>query len=175
MVLVTVVSRVADIVRDWCYQALTTVTTRVQLRAMSYRPSSNPPVTAWARHLDKVMREQGWSRVRLFEEIAPEMGWAPKSRSAMLPLLEDREPTEAQAQILARHFGEPPVTNEPAPDKEGTGSTAEIVAAIREQTMAMRELVEELRLSRAEQVGMNEGLVAVAAQVARVLEARVGN
>lgn len=73
---------------------------------MSYRPSSAPLATAWARHLDKVMRAEAWSRVRLFEEVGAELGYAPKSRSAFLPLLADKEPTETQAAILrARSCG----------------------------------------------------------------------
>jgi hypothetical protein len=106
---------------------------------MSYRPSSNPPVTRWARHLDTVMRERQWSRVRLFEEIAPDMGWSPKSRSAMLPLLEDREPTPAQADVLARHFGEPPESQEPPADSAHTeaGGSLALAAAIDRQSAAM--------------------------------------
>jgi transcriptional regulator with XRE-family HTH domain len=51
----------------------------------------------------------------------------------------------------------------------------DVAEAIRAQTEAMLLLVEELRQTREEQVGMNEGLVAVAAQVAKVIEAREGN
>jgi hypothetical protein len=143
---------------------------------MTYRASANEPMTRWARHLDAVMRERGWSRVRLFEEVGAELGYAPKSRSAMLPLLADKEPTPAQAAVLRRHFGEPPL-DDPAASSAHTeaAGSSDLAAAIREQTAAMLELVAELRLSRAEQVGMNEGLVAVAAQVAKVLEARADN
>jgi hypothetical protein len=103
---------------------------------MSYRPSSNPPVTAWARHLDGVMRERGWSRVRLFEEIGAEMGWSPKSRSAMLPLLEDREPTPAQAEVLARHFGQPEPNDSPEAAHTISGESL-LAAAIDRQSAAM--------------------------------------
>lgn len=148
---------------------------------MSYRPSASPPVTRWALHLDGVMRERGWSRVRLFEEVGGELGYSPKSRSGFLPLLADKEPTAAQADVLRRHFGEPPELQEPAPDSRahGEGAGSELVEAIRlqtaallEQTTAMRELVAEIRAQSAQQVGMNEGLAAIAAQVVRVLEAR---
>lgn len=105
-----------------------------------YRASKNPPTTAWARHLDKVMRDRDWSRVQLFEDIGPDLGYAPKSRSAILPLLEDKEPTPSQAGILAARFGAPPPEVAPAP----TGATetpADLVAAIHAQTEAINALV----------------------------------
>jgi hypothetical protein len=112
---------------------------------MSYRPSSNPPVTAWARHLDTVMRERGWSRVRLFEEIGAEMGWSPKSRSAMLPLLEDREPTPAQAEVLARHFGQPEPQESPEAAHTISGDSL-VAAAIDRQTAAIEAQTRMLAL-----------------------------
>jgi hypothetical protein len=112
---------------------------------MSYRPSSNPPVTAWARHLDTVMRERGWSRVRLFEEIGAEMGWSPKSRSAMLPLLEDREPTPAQADVLARHFGQPEPQESPEAAHTISGDSL-VAAAIDRQTAAIEAQTRMLAL-----------------------------
>jgi hypothetical protein len=92
------------------------------------------------------MRERGWSRVRLFEEIGAELGYAAKSRSGFLPLLSDREPTEAQAAVLRRHFGEPAPTDDSA---SGThtpeaGSLAELVEAMRAQTEAITRLVATL-------------------------------
>lgn len=106
---------------------------------MTYRPSANEPATAWARHLDAVMRERGWSRVRLFEEVGAELGYAPKSRSGFLPLLADREPTPAQADVLRRHFGEPAAIPEPESGKHtpDSGSIAELVAELRMQNALM--------------------------------------
>lgn len=116
-----------------------------KMARVPYRPPSHPPETAWARHLDAVMRERGWSRVRLFEEVGGALGYAAKSRSAMLPLLVDREPTPAQAAVLERHFGTPdPIPAAPPPVDTGS----DVAAAIREQTAVFRELIQELRLSR---------------------------
>lgn len=115
-----------------------------------YRPSSNPPQTAWARHLDKVMRENSWSRVILFEKVGAELGYGPKSRSALLPLLVDKDPTDAQAAVLRRHFGEPAAEmQDPAGAKE---SGDPLIAALNAQTAAISALVAELALSRAAQV-----------------------
>jgi hypothetical protein len=123
---------------------------------MSYRPSANPPTTAWARHLDAVMRERGWSRVRLFEEVGAELGYAPKSRSAMLPILEDREPTPAQADVLRRHFGDPTPIDDPASaSTPEAGSLAE----------ALRNLATELRLAREEREQGEARLRALEAEV----------
>jgi hypothetical protein len=121
---------------------------------MSYRPSARPPVTPWARHLDQVMRDRGWSRVRLFEEVGGELGYSPKSRSGFLPLLEDREPTAAQADVLRRHFGEPQ-PQEPAPDSahtEGAGSLAAAILELTAELKAAREAREayEVRLRAVE-------------------------
>jgi hypothetical protein len=112
---------------------------RCTLGTMSYRPSANPPVTAWARHLDGVMRDKGWSRVRLFEEIGAELGYSPKSRSGFLPLLEDKEPTAAQADVLRRHFGDPAPMEDPAPDRTPEAGSSDLAAAIRELTTELRE------------------------------------
>lgn len=81
---------------------------------MAYRASSIEPKTRWARHLDQVMRTNDWSRVRLFEEVGPEMGYGSKSRSAILPLLDATNPTPEQARVLRKHFGDP-LEVEPSP------------------------------------------------------------
>ncbi len=119
-----------------------------------YRASTNPPKTAWARHLDQVMRDRGWSRVRLFEEVGEELGYGAKSRSGFLTLLVDREPTPPQAAVLARHFGEPEAgaVSEPSPEPS-------LAAAI-------SELAAELRAAREERQATEERLRALEAAVA---------
>lgn len=120
---------------------------------MSYRPSANPPRTAWARHLDQVMRERGWSRVRLFEEIGAELGYSPKSRSALLPVLEDKEPTPAQVAVLTRHFGEPTPDTTPTPTGDDLSLAAAILALTAELAEARRERAETAaKLARIEAV-----------------------
>lgn len=105
------------------------------------------------------MQERGWSRVRLFEEVGAELGYAPKSRSALLPLLIDKEPTPEQKIVLARHFGEPPnVAPEPA---TATEQPDPLVAAIDRQT-AMLERVLNAILTRLPPTEDPETLAALA-------------
>lgn len=113
---------------------------------MAYRASKTEPATRWARHLDAVLRKRDWSRVRMFEEVGPAMGLGAKSRSAFLPLLEDREPDAPQAAVLRAHFGEPPEADEPAPtETQAMSSNADLVAAIREQTAAINAQTQMLQ------------------------------
>ena len=125
---------------------------------MPYRPPTHPPETAWARHLDAVRKTNGWSQVRLFEEIGPDLGYAPKSRSAILPLLWNREPDEAQAAVLRRHFGDPPAELDRPPAPEPT------LAA------ALSALGEELRAARQERAAMEDRLLGLEATVRLLTE-----
>ena len=129
---------------------------------MPYRPPSHPPETAWARHLDSIRRERGWSVVRLFEEVGADLGYAPKSRSAILPLLWNREPDAAQAAVLRRRFGDPPADLAPA-----TAPTPDLAAAI-------AALTDELRLSRVERESTEARLRAVEAELQSLRETRAG-
>lgn len=108
--------------------------TGVQNADRMYRHPTKPPVTAWARHLDQVMRDRAWSQTQFFEAVGPAMGYSPKSRSAVLGLLIDKEPNAAQARVLRELFGEPaeaPVA-EPTPSRDDL-----LAAAIDRQTAAM--------------------------------------
>lgn len=105
-----------------------------------YRASTNPPITAWARHLDQVMRAKDWSRVRLFEEVGAELGYKPKSRTAFLKFLEDREPNATQAAIFRKHFGDPTADLAPAPTG-ATDTPDPLIAALTAQTAAIERLV----------------------------------
>lgn len=100
------------------------------------------------------MRDRGWSRVRLFEEVGAELGYSAKSRSAMLPLLIDKEPDETQAAVLRKHFGEP----EPVAVSEST--TEPSLAA------AIMLLVDELQAARVERQVTEERLRSLEAAVA---------
>jgi hypothetical protein len=133
---------------------------------MGYRPPSAAPLTPWARHLDRVMREQGWSRVRLFEEVGAELGYGPKSRSGFLPLLVDREPTPQQALVLARRFGEP---DEPEP--VASPATSDTQAGLDALAAAVTALVEELRVDRQERTGLRETVLHNSQQVADLNQA----
>lgn len=134
---------------------------------MGYRPPSAAPVTPWARHLDKVMREQGWSRVRLFEEVGAELGYGPKSRSGFLPLLIDREPTPQQAAILAKRFGEP----EAQPDPVAGSAGSDTPAGLADLSAAVMALVEELRVDRQERTGLRETVLHNRQQIADLNQA----
>jgi hypothetical protein len=94
------------------------------------------------------MRERGWSRVRLFEEVGAELGYAAKSRSAFLPLLADREPTPAQAAVLTARFGAPDTEKEPGPSEEA-GLLVAMTAAINAQAeafVALRMVILDARV-----------------------------
>jgi hypothetical protein len=122
---------------------------------MAYRASAVQPKTAWARHLDEVMRTNDWSRVRLFEEVRADLGLGPKSRSAFLTFLDRREPKPHEAEVLAKHFGWPPVES----DGLDVPIDGDVVSAI-------RELTAELRLLREAQT---EAPAATAALVAQAI------
>lgn len=75
-----------------------------------YRPPTWTPSTPWARRLDAVMRERDWSKVELFEELGADLGYRPKSRTALYPLLRDKEPSptqEAKNIAWVAHLSEP--------------------------------------------------------------------
>lgn len=102
-----------------------------------YRPPSFAPRTAWARHIDAVHRERGWSQTKGFEVVGPKLKYSPKSRTGRVRkfMTGEVEPTEAEAKVLAEVYGWPheeQVTEAPAPD----------LAA------ALTLLVEELRAMR---------------------------
>lgn len=85
-----------------------------------YRPSSTEPQGKWALAIDKKRRELDMSQTRAFEALAEALGYKPKSRSAVLPLLlGPKQPTDAQAKVLAEWLGYWPADVQPG---EGGGS-----------------------------------------------------
>jgi hypothetical protein len=109
---------------------------------MAYRASTAEPKTAWARHLDQVRRDRGWSATAMFEVVGSDLGLGKKSRSAFLPFLEDREPDAEQAAVLARHFGWPPAEPappEPPPTLDPIAVMAAHTKALEAQTKAIQE------------------------------------
>jgi hypothetical protein len=91
---------------------------------------------------------------------------SPKSRAVYVHLdMGDRQPKPDEAEILASVFGWPDEDAEAAPES----GEAALVAAI-------RELVEELRLSRLEQAQWNKGVQDVLAVIgARVSASPTGD
>jgi hypothetical protein len=110
------------------------------------------------------MRDRGWSRVRLFEEVGAELGYAPKSRSAILPFLEDKEPPPAVAAVFRRHFGDPPAEPEPVVVESPPADLATAILA----------LTDELRERRQERVEQEARLRALEAEV-RSLREQLGD
>lgn len=140
-----------------------------------YRPPSKPPVTAWARHLDQVMRERAWSQTRLFEEVGRDLGYSPKSRTGFLPLLVDKEPSAAQVRVLEQHFGAPdPIEHAP----ERGASLPDVVAlvqamtdALRAQTQALADLRVDLATARESASQEREAMTQLLAGLGERLEA----
>lgn len=104
-------------------------------RHRHYRVPTRPLATAWARHLDAVMRERDLSQTNVFGLVADELGLAPTSRTALRDLFSDKTPDERQAAALRRHFGEPPAEPEP-PAPAGDA----LVESVQEQTKTIGEL-----------------------------------
>lgn len=125
-----------------------------------YRHPTKPPVTAWARHLDQVMRDRAWSQTQFFEAVGPAMGYSPKSRSAVLGLLIDKEPSEAQARVLRDLFGEP--SAELAPITAPAGDPIALAldrnsAALEAQAVAFTRLAESIDRAASGVVGTVSG------------------
>ena len=133
-----------------------------------YRPPSSEPQGRWAKHIHAKRREWGWSQTRGFEAVREGLGLGPKSRAAYITLDQGpRVPTTGEEQALAAVYGYPP---EVAPEPlEATQTPDSLVTALRAQTAAIRELVEEMRLARAEDLVSREALMtALGAALSRV-------
>ena len=104
----------------------------------TYHQPSKAPETAWARHIDRFMRREGWSQTRAFRAARQALGLAQDSRSAFLPYLVGREPDEDQAKALATVFGWPDPEEELKPP---AGPTDPLIAALSRQAAAIEQLV----------------------------------
>lgn len=104
-----------------------------------YRPSSKPLATAWALHLDAVMRERDLSQTNVFELVREELGYGAKSRSALLGVFSDEPPDERQAEALRRHFGEPSVGPTQTTPAELSLHERAVLAAERQAAAAERQ------------------------------------
>jgi hypothetical protein len=135
-----------------------------------YRPSSKPPQTAWARHLDGVRRERDWSATQLFEYVQGPLGLSPKSRSGILPMLSDTEPNERQAAVLATLFGAPEPEAKPEPEP---GLATALLELARTNAAMVAEL-SALRQERTETADRVEALERAVQQLAAQLAGRAG-
>lgn len=141
---------------------------------MGYRPSSHPPLTRWARHIDSVKRERGWSATRAFEEARTALGLGPKSRAGYLPFEGGREPTAEQAVALASVFGWPP--EEAAPPPTGEADLRDLIAeqtkALTRQAEAMERLAAALEETADERLVSGQATALFLGVLARVLAPR---
>jgi hypothetical protein len=96
------------------------------------------------------MREKGWSRVRLFEEVGAELGYSPKSRSAFLPLLVDKQPSAREAAILIKHFGTPEERPEPEPQPDLAAAVLALATELRAWREERESIEERLRAAESE-------------------------
>jgi hypothetical protein len=123
---------------------------------MSYRPSSKPPETDWARHLDQVRKDHDWSATQLFKAVREELHLGPDSRSTFVADLH-HDPKPHWKPGLVKLFGEPPPTPAPVVVEEPP-SLAE----------ALMALTEELRLSRESRADLERRLAALEPVVSRL-------
>ena len=134
-----------------------------------YRPPSKEPKGRWARHIHAVRRERGWSAQRGFEAVHEGLGLSPKSRAAYLPFESgERTPTPTEEAALAAVYGWPPESPTEALEATESGDTgmAALIAAIRDQTAAMVDLVNELQAARGLSPEVRERVAALEAYAA---------
>jgi hypothetical protein len=100
------------------------------------------------------MRERDLSQTQMFEIVGAELELGPKSRTAFRAFLQRREPTDDQAAILRKHFGEPPpqLTPEPEPQPDLLSAINALVKALdadREERQALTRAIAALAQSLA--------------------------
>lgn len=92
-------------------------------------------------------KERGLSQTQAFEALRVDLNLGPRSRASYRAIdMGERPPTPREAEVLVRYFGSSP---DDVPDiPEDADVPASLVDALKDQTQALRALVEELRLSR---------------------------
>lgn len=127
-----------------------------------YRPPSRPPKGAWARHLHQRRRERNLSQAQAFELVFEGLKLSKRSRAVYAAIdMGDRQPRADEAEYLASVFGWPPEDDVPSAGS-GDGISSDSAALI----AAIRSLVEEMRLSRAQQDESTQALLEAVAAVA---------
>lgn len=108
-----------------------------------YRPPSREPRGTWARAIHEKRRRDGISQTGGFEVLGPRLGLGPKSRQSYINLdMGDREPTAAEAAVLAEWLGGYPVDN-PSAGVEAN-APADLILALTAQTTAINRLIDRL-------------------------------
>jgi hypothetical protein len=109
-----------------------------------YRPPSTEPRGKWAKRIHEKRRAEGLSQTGAFELLGERLGFGPKSRFSYVALdMGTREPTEAEAKVLAAWLGGYPTDS--APDPATTTQPADaLVAVLTRQAEAIEALVERL-------------------------------
>ena len=78
----------------------------MRVRMSGYRPPSTEPRGKWARAIHAKRRSDGISQTGAFEVLGERLGLGPKSRAAYVAIdLGLRQPTEAEAAVLAEWLG----------------------------------------------------------------------
>jgi hypothetical protein len=123
-----------------------------------YRPPATAPRGRWAQFLHQMRRERDWNQTQAFEALGPGLGLGLKSRASYLALdAGSRSPRPQEAEFLVKFFGREPddmPPAEPAPDP--------IMAALAEQTAAIKTLVAAMDADREERRALVRALSALA-------------
>lgn len=113
------------------------------LRVPGYRPPSTEPRGKWAKRIHEKRRAEGLSQTGAFELLRERLGYGPKSRFSYVALdMGTREPTDAEAKVLAEWLGGYP--DDMADSGDATTATSELAALVQ----SINALVEEMRAAR---------------------------
>ena len=96
-----------------------------------YRPPSTEPRGKWARAIHRKRRADGLSQQAAFEVLAERLGFSLKSRAAYVALdMGTRQPTEAEAIVLADWLGGYPDDEPMAASGHDTPDVAALLARV---------------------------------------------
>jgi hypothetical protein len=140
---------------------------------VSYRRPTKSLGGAWARHIDKWLREHDWSVNHAFEQWHDELGLGERSRASWVKVVSgERPPNERQAKFLVSVMGEPEAGTEQA-SSEGGGDAATLLAAFRDALLEQTRALAEVRLELREARRTAEEERGVIAEILARLEARL--
>ena len=138
-----------------------------------YRPPSTEPRGKWARAIHAKRRSDGMSQTGGFEVLGKRLGLGPKSRAAYVAIdLGLRQPTDAEAAILADWLGGYPSDDMAAPGAapQPPGVAAylsridSLVKRLAADHKIIVDLVRDLRQSQAERDGLLTAFLAAVQQ-----------
>ena len=107
-----------------------------------YRPPTNEPQGKWANAIHRKRRAEKISQTGAFELLGTRLGFGTKSRSAYIALdMGTRQPTEAEARVLAEWLGGYP--SDESPPVEATSEVSALTASISELVAMLRPIVDQ--------------------------------